>query len=469
MTDVPPGSGGSVNPTRALDLPAMATPGSDVPADSTPTLRLRTPVRDRDQEFRGTLDELVPPDSQVRVVWELVARLDLTPWLVGIKAVEGRPGRDANDPRLLIALWIYATIKGIGSARTLAQWCLKHIEFRWLCGGVGMNHSTLAEFRRQGGENWDQLLTEVVAALMKEGLVSLDRVAQDGMKVRASAGKSSFRRAGRLGEFEAQAREQVDALKRGVDEDPGAASRREQAARARAAREKLERLGQALENCQEVQAQREAQAKQSGRATTEARASTTDPEARVMKTADGGYRPAYNVQFSTAVGSGLIVGVEVTNAGTDGEEAPPMLDQIEARYGQVPKEALLDGGFATKGTIEAAAAKGCTVYAPLKDEEKQTKSGQDPYAPKKGDSPALSEWRRRMGTAAAKELYKLRGQTAEWVNAICRNHGLWQMPVRGQSRCRVVALLHAITHNLMRGHALRIQAALLTATTQGRN
>lgn len=192
----------------------------------------------------------------------------------------------------------------------------------------------------------------------------------------------------------------------------------------------------------------------------EARASTTDPEARNMKFANGGYNPGYNVQFTTDTASGIVAGVEVTNAGSDGEELPPMLDQIADRYGQNPAEVLVDGGFASKGAItDAAENHGCTVYAPLKEEAKQLAAGGDPYAKKKGDSSAVAAWRARMATEAAKTIYKLRAQTAEWVNAHCRNRGLWQMPVRGQPKCRIVALLYAITHNIMHAENLRTQAA----------
>ena len=174
-----------------------------------------------------------------------------------------------------------------------------------------------------------------------------------------------------------------------------------------------------------------------------------------MKMAEGGTRPAYNVQFATDTASGVIAGVEVDNEGTDGNQLPTMLDQLKERYEHVPDEALVDGGFATIDTIEQSDACGCTVYAPLKNQTKQEEQGKDPYARKKGDSDAVANWRSRMGTEVAKTLYRLRGQTAEWVNAQCRNRGLWQMPVRGQPRCRIIALLYAIAHNLVVGERLR--------------
>ena len=168
-----------------------------------------------------------------------------------------------------------------------------------------------------------------------------------------------------------------------------------------------------------------------------------------MMFSDGGYRPGYNVQYATDTATGIIVGVEVTNAGTDNEQMPPMLDQLEERYERLPDEILVDGGFASLDAIDATENRGCVVYAPVKDEEKQKKAGQDPYARKKKDSDATAAWRKRMGEEASKVLYRLRSQTAEWVNALCRNRGFRQMPVRGQTKCRIVATLYAITHNLI--------------------
>jgi hypothetical protein len=316
----------------------------------------------------------------------------------------------------------------------------------------------LADFRSQGGEQWDALLTQLVASLLAEGLVTMTRVAQDGMRVRAHAGKASFRRRDRLQTYLDEARQQIRTLKQLAEESPEELSQRQRAARERAARQRAERIEEAIRNCEELQSQREATAKKSGRKPKEARASTTDPEARVMQFSDGGYRPGYNVQFSTSTDSGITIGVEVVNAGTDQDQLPPMLEQIEERYGRIPQQAVVDGGFASRDAMDQASAAGCTVYAPLKEEQKQLDAGKDPYAKKPGDSPAVASWRARMGTAAAKTIYQLRCQTAEWVNAMARNRGLWQMPVRGQRKCRTVAVMYAITHNLMQALRLRAEA-----------
>jgi hypothetical protein len=279
------------------------------------------------------------------------------------------------------------------------------------------------------------------------------------MKVRASAGKTSFRRQSRLEECLEEARQQVEQLNQLAEETQEEFTGRQRRARERAAEERQQRIEEAMRQRERLQKQREATAKKSGRKADEARASTTDPEARVMKFPDGGYRPGYNVQFATDTESGVILGVAVTNAGTDGEELTPMLDQLKKHHGRVPEEMLVDGGFASLESIDQAAERGCTVYAPLKDEEKQRAAGKDPNAPKPGDSKAVADWRIRMGTEPAKAIYRLRAQTAEWVNAQCRNRGFRQMPVRGQVRCQIVGLLYAVAHNLVVGEGLRAAKA----------
>jgi transposase len=450
--DVPLPSPAQLVHAAAIDGDATA-PDAAIP-------RLRVPHRDQIEMHWASLDELLEADHRARVVWTAVGRLDLSRWLGEIKAVEGHVGRDATDPRLLVALWVYATIDGVGSAREVARLCDKHLAYQWLCGGVTVNHRLLSDFRSQHGSKWDDLLTQIVGSLMAADLVTLQRTAQDGMRVRADAGKSSFRRRKRLKQCLDEARHQVETLKRLAEESPQELSERQRAARERAATEQQSRVEQALRNCDELQQQREASAKKSGRKPTEARASTTDPEARVMQFSDGGYRPGYNVQFSTDTATGVIAGVDVTNAGSDQEQLPPMLDQLQERYDTTPQEALVDGGFASLQAIDESAARHCTVYAPLKDAAKQRAAGKDPHAAKPGDSEAVSSWRARMGTAAAQTIYRLRCQTAEWVNAVCRNRGFWRMPVRGLAKCRTVAVLYAIAHDLLLGAKLRSEQSL---------
>jgi transposase len=451
-------------PFNTDDLPeptpaqAAQDPGRGIP-------RLRVPQRDQVELNWSSLDERLDPDSPARVVWTLVCKLDLDAWLRDIKAVVHHVGRNATDPRLLVALWVFATLKAIGSAREIARLCSKDegsLPYQWLCGGVTVNYHTLADFRSRGGEKWDELLTNIVATLMNEGLVTMERVAQDGMKVRANAGKSSFRSAGRLAELLEEAKQQVKTLKELAETNPDELTHRQRAARERAARERQERIEAAVKECEKLRQEREESARRSGRKPSEARASTTEPEARVMQGSDGGFRPSVNVQYATDTKHSFIVGVDTTNAGTDNEELPPMVDQLKERYERIPDEMLVDGGFASLDAIDTVETRGCTVYAPVKDAEKQKKAGKDPYARKKNDTDATAAWRKRMGEEASKQLYRLRAQTAEWVNAMCRNRGLWRMPVRGLAKCRIVATLYAITHNLI--HGVTVRAAMAEVT-----
>jgi transposase len=403
--------------------------------------------------FRATpLDALIPHDHPARVVWDYVERLDLSPLYDRIQSVERGPGRDAIDPKILMALWLYATVEGVGSARRLDELCRVHAAFQWIAGDVSTNYHTLADFRTGHVGLLDDLLTQGVAALVAEDLVDLNRVAQDGMRVRASAGAASFRRRPTLEEALAQAEAQVEALRVEVEEDPAASDRRQKGVRERAARERAQRIQAALERLPALEAKKKAGEKD------KARCSTTDPTATVMKMADGGFRPAYNVQFSTATGSQVIVGVDVETTGSDAGQMVPMVKQVQERYETAAGEVLVDGGFAQHDQIEAvsAPAMGCTVYAPVpKPKDPQV----DRHTPKPGDSAAVAAWRQRMGTDQAKAIYKERASTAECVNAQARGRGLLRLLVRGVAKVKAIALWHALAHNLLRAASLRAATA----------
>jgi transposase len=410
--------------------------------------RVMRPQR-RQIEMRPTdLESLLPEDHKARIVWSWATRMDLSRFYAAIRAVEGAPGRPAADPAVLLALWIYATLDAVGSAREIERLTREHDAYRWLRGGVQLDHHTLSDFRVDREQELDELLTESVGMMMSKGLVDMQSVAQDGMKVRAHAGAGSFRRAPRLREYRKAAKAQIEALKKELREDSGASTRRRDAARARAAREREERVAQAVRQLQEVK-----KGKRTEDARREARASTSDPQSRVMRMAGGEFRPAYNAQIATDVASGVIVGVDVTNSGGDMGKLPPMLDQIERRYRRRPRKVLADGGYAARDDVEDAEARGCRVYAP------PMSRGGDPHAPQPKDGPGVRAWRRRMKSAAARAIYKLRASTAEWVNAGARNRGLRQMLVRGVAKSRCVLLLHALAHNLMRERALQPPAS----------
>jgi transposase len=416
--------------------------------------RLRMAVRDQVVVRALALDQMLPEDDEARVVWDFVCQADLSELYASIQAVEGAPGRNAADPRILVALWLYATIKGVGSARELARLCERHLAYQWICGDVSMNYHTLADFRVSQGGLVDRLLSEQLAVLMQAGAVTLDCVAQDGVRVRASAGASSFRRGATLERCLWEAQQRVESLKAELTADPGVASRRQKAARERAARERQERVSAALEAWEEVQAKKERRGRDSLK--TPARASTTDPDARKMKMADGGTRPAYNVQFATDTSSQVIVGVDVVSEGSDAGQLAPMQEHIEQRSGKRPRAHLADGGFSTIEELEKLndPGEGRKLYVPVKNEERKRQQGKDPFLPQPGDKPAVAEWRQRMGTPEAKQIYRLRAATAEWVNAQARNRGLQQFRVRGLNKVRLIAMWYALAHNVLRMAAL---------------
>jgi transposase len=425
------------------------------------TARLRCADRHQTEMFGRSLDENLPPDHKARLIWAFVEGLDLSAMYAKIRAVEGQAGQPTIDPRIVLALWLLATTDGVGSARALDRLCGEHIAYRWLCGGVGTNYHTLSDFRVQNRVAFDQLLTDSVGTLLHQGLVDLEEVAQDGVRVRASAGSQSFRRAATLEECLAKAKQQVEALQTQEEEDDATASARQRAARERAARERQDRVEAALREQKALAERRRAMGRNNDDKSRAPRASTTDPQARTMKMPDGGFRPGYNVEFATDTGSGIVVGVDVTNVGSDSGQLAPMMEKIEEQFDITPDRVLADGDFATIDDIEALGNKPKTiaVYAPVKNATQQQAQGIDPYQPKPNDSFWVAAWRKRMGTPEAKAIYKRRSATAEWVNARARNHGLRQFLVRGLEKVKAVALLYALTHNMMQTFALRAKAA----------
>jgi transposase len=404
-----------------------------------------------------SLDQMLPEDHAARLVWAYIDALDLTEIYTKIRAVEGRAGRDPIDPQILLSLWLMATIDGIGSARRLDRLCKEQFSYQWLCGEISVNYHTLADFRVNHGEFLDGLLTQSVAVLLNQGLVELTRISQDGMRVRASAGAGSFRRKPTLEKRLAEAQEHLEDLKREAEDDGSAEDRRVKAARQRAADDRKARLQKALKERETLVPKMERRKKGSG---ANARASMTDPEARKMKTGNGGFRPAYNVQFATATCSLVIVGADVVNAGTDGGQMGPMVKQIEHRYQRRPDEYLADGGFVSLQEITDLEKSGITTYLPIMELDQKRAKGIDPSAPVKGDSEEVKGWRARRGTEAAQEIYRQRGVTSEFPNATCRNRNLKQFNVRGIIKAKAVTLMQALAHNFQRTLDLRKKAGL---------
>jgi len=440
-----------------FDLPEPVAPKSVAPTRPEEA-RLLRPVRDQVQWLPRSLDACLPQEHPARSIWGFLQGLELSAFYGSIKAVLGHAGHPTTDPQVLLALWVFATAEGIGSARQLARLCEEHDAYRWLRGGVPINYHMLADFRVAHQREMDGLLTNILSSMMAEELVTLRHVAQDGMRTRASAGAGSFHRRESIEECLVKAREQVERLaKEREHPDPGV-SRRQQVARERAARERQLRVERALERMPMMEAAKERQAKTLSQEklaqVSKPRVSSTDPEAQVMKMPDGGFRPAFNLEIATDVGSQVIVGVGVETKGSDAGEAVPMVQQVKERTGRSPEGYLMDGSFATREDITTLERQGILVYAPARAPRTES-SGRTQADAHPGDTPEVAGWRRRMETEEAKEVYKERAATAECVNARARAYGLRQLTVRGVEKVLSVLLLVAITHDLLRWIALR--------------
>lgn len=278
-------------------------------------------------------------------IWELTSRLDLTDFYATIETQEGAAGREAIDPRLLISLWVYAYSQGVSSAREVSRLMEYHPGFQWLSGMRVVNHHTLSDFRIRHAKALDGLFTQVLGILSAEGLVTLERVMHDGTKIKANAGSDSFRREDRLKEHLRLAQEQVAAM--GDPNHAADVTPRVQAARERAARERQKRLDQALVELEKIRQQ-----PHSDKDPEEARASTSDPEARIMKLGGtAGYGPAYNVQLSTDSKAGAVVDVAVSQSPADAEQLPSAADRLQERLGKKPDQMVADAEFTTNKTV----------------------------------------------------------------------------------------------------------------------
>jgi len=399
------------------------------------------------------LDDLLAPDHLARAVLVFVCGLDLAPLRAAIRSCGARAGAPATDPEILVALWLFAIISGVGSARALARLCEEHVAYRWLCGGVGMNAHTLSDFRVDHEAWLDGVFTTSIAALLEGEVISLAQVAQDGLRVRAAAGAGSFRRGESLQENLEAARQQVETLKAELRAAPAAGNSRSRAAQQRAARERQQRVEAALAALPEAEERlrRNGGAKKPDKKTGKpqpARVSTTDAEAHVMKMPDGGFRPAYNIQFAAETEHGFIVGVAASDSGADQPSLEPMVEQVITRTGRTPRQWLMDGGFVKGQSITTLRRDhGIDVYAP----PMAGKGPRDAADPARHDTPELAEWRARMATDAAKGIYRKRAATIECANAHARRRGLYSIPVRGRCKARIIALWHALAHNLMCG------------------
>jgi transposase/ribosomal protein L34 len=418
------------------------------------------------------LEALLTPDHRARLVWRFVETLDLGPFYAAIQSREGEAGRPAADPKVLLALWLYATLEGVGSARELDRLVSQDIAYRWLAGGVPVNYHGLSDFRVGWSGELDRLLTESVTALVSEGLVVLDEIAVDGTKLRSPASSRSFTRGGRLERIERQAAERIERLKAQVTADPAAVSRRRQAAQQRAAREaeaKVKKARAALDLLRQEKAAREKTHPREEKQKSAPSVSLTDLEARRMRFPDGAVRAGYNLQTAAVPGKGVIVAVKTTDRRNDQGLACPLVDEVVSRYGRAPERALFDEGYAARSDVEALArhpAGAVTVYMPPPSEkpEAQLRSkGRASRQYKRAKEPqAVKDWRARMQTEEGQAIFSRR-KLIERIHAHYKHRGLDRLTVRGLIKTQAVALWHALANNLMVTHRLKAAALIAAA------
>jgi transposase len=421
-------------------------------------VRLRKPERRQLAMVTQCADDLVRPLHAVRTVMALVETLEVSGFCAPIRAREGIAGRDATDPRLLVSLWQYACVRGIGSARELARRCEESAPFGWLCGGVSVNHRLLSDFRTDHADALDALFTQVLVTLVDKKLVRVSRISQDGVRVRVSAGSSSFRREERLQQLLVQAQQQVLALRQQLESpaQSAAVTARQKAARTRAAESRQHRLEQAIAQLPELKKKQAEAAQRAGKGkcgdqirAKQPRVSTTDASRRGMKMANGGFNPAANVQLATDTDSRAILGVEVSNEGSDSAGlSQPMRQQVEQRTGGKVEQHLMDGGYLCMEDIIEAHQQGVELFVPPKPARNPQNRGQE-LTPKPSDSEAIRAWKQRMGSEEGKKIYQQRAATSETVNAELRTYrGLAPLTVRGLNKIKCVALWCALAYNL---------------------
>ena len=405
-------------------------------------------------EFKiASLDELIPEDHRARDVWEFTSKLDFSSFLNEIKIPEGCKGPQTKDPRILMTLWLYATLEGIYSARQIDRLCREHHAFIWICGGILMNYHSLSDFRTRGGDKFLTLLQESIALIWKSGIWQPETIAQDGTRVKANAGSGLFKKEATLSEYLEEANLYIDKLERELKENPGAFSAREKAAKQRVNRERKERVEQAQAELEKYRNSRATSCKANhhpftGEDRENLKISLVDPESRKMRMGDGGFRPAFNVQFATSTDKKVIVGVDVVNT-LDPGTLVPMMQQVAKTFEKIgcpmAKDWLADSAYANKKDTAGAEKffSDVTLYSPPTGNNKH-----DDLTPRQSDNEAMAKLRKRMGTKEGQTKYKERSSTAEFANAVAKNRGMKEFLVRGLEKVMQMALLFAITHNM---------------------
>jgi transposase len=475
---------------------------------------------DRQQCVLRALDveALVSEEHVVRTLWKFLGTVDLGAFTVSPKAVEGHAGRPGWEPRLLIAVWLYGLMRGVSSARELARETAYEPGLQWLTGLEEINHHSLSDVRVDHGAALDELFAQVLGVLHRHELITLERVTQDGTKVRADVDKSTVGRRDALEKHLELARRHIAEMNQQAAGQEQV-TQRQKAARQRAGREREQKLQEALASIDRLQKQRTQDKSKP------CQASPTDPDAQFMRTGDHGLAPCHNVQISCDAAHKMIVSVAITSDPSDARQLTPALDRIENQFARLPQQMMADGDYTHRGNVIAAAQRGVDFYGswgalaqapPAHGISEQYRNqafrydaerhgmicpqGQFlPYKtthilaggvhqqvfaapraaclscpargqcspqnqmPKHGravsrliEDPNVVQFHAKMATAEAKAIYKQRSPVAEFPHAWLKNKlGLTRFRTRGRARVRCEAILAALTYNLQQFFRLR--------------
>lgn len=414
------------------------------------------------------LDSQLPDDHRARLVWAFVEGLDLSEFYDRIKARDAVAGRPATDPRVVLAVWLYATLEGIGSARAIDRLCQQHAAYRWLCGGAPINHDLLATFRRENAAQLDRLLTQSVTGLIAEKLITLEEMAIDGTKVRACAGRGSMSQRKRLESIEKAVAERIAELKSELDKDPGEPERRRKKRALQAAEERARRVERARQKLAALTQEQAVRAKRHAKEEAEKgepKVSVSDPEVRVMRLADGAVAPAWNVQVATS--NGFIVGIDPTDRRNDSGLATGVVEQIAQRSNRVPQRLLADTRAMTQDDIVqlGEAHPALRVYSPPAPQRLAVKPETERKRrwSRRREPPAVTAWRARMASEEGQETYRRRKLT-ERAHGIIKNRGMSRFLVHSREKVRAVCVLQALALNLSWANTLRRRIAAAAAT-----
>lgn len=364
-------------PEQPEQMPLTSLPPQPV-TNAAPRLKLRVANRSKLVLTAIALDDMLAADHKARAIVALLDRVDTRAFYSGIRTLEGKAGRSMRDPKTMIAVIVYAYSEGMGSMREVSALTEHDPALMWITGLDPICHTELSEFRREQKAGLDELFASLLTVLDQAKVIDLDQVALDGTRIRTFAGIDTFRRGKTIETKLEQARELVRKLESGEQE---ASSER----KLRAQQELIERLEACQRELEELKKTRPDKA-------AEPRVSTTEPEARVMKTSQDGFVAAYNTQLMTESKNKAIVNVDVTNVSSDGQHLESALEQVKETLGKQPRQVLADGAYISADNLKKANEGKVDLVGPWPDTTVHTRAGLKATGIDEAFGPDVFQW-----------------------------------------------------------------------------